>query len=81
MSSNSNTANTGGWSKAIVAVNLQNSNQAVGDGLQLLCNKAGTILDAEAPTKQLRKSLLNTAHSLLDLQSNVVSELPNIIPS
>ena len=81
MSSSSNTVKTGRWSKAVIAVNLKNGNQAVGDGLQLLCNTAGTILDVEAPTKQLRESLLDTAHSLLDLQSNVVSELPNIIPS
>ena len=79
MSSDTNTANTDRRSTAVIAVDLQNTNQAVGDGLQLLCNTAGAILDSEAPTKRLRKSLLDTAHSLLELQSNVVSEIPNLI--
>ena len=82
MSSNNTTTSTGcQQSKAVITVILHNSKQAVGDILQLLCSTTRAILDAEAPTKHLRKSLLKTRHYLLDLQSNIVSKLPNLIAS
>ena len=81
MSSNSQPVKTIRRSKIIIAVDIQNTNQAVGDGLQLLCDQAVTILDTHAPTKCLRKSLLNIAHSIVDLQNSVIDDIPNLIPN
>ena len=81
MSSNSQPVKTIRRSKTIIAVDIQNTNQAVGDGLQLLCDQAVAILDTQAPTKRLRKSLLDTAHSIVDLQNSVVDDITNLIPN
>ena len=67
-------------SKDIIAVNIQSDNRAISSGLQLLCDRAAIILDMSVPTKWIRKSLLDTAQSLLELQSNIVQEIPNLIP-
>ena len=81
MSSNIQPVKTVRRSKTIIAVDIQNTNQAVGDGLQLLCDQAVAILDTQAPTKRLRKSLLDTAHAIVDLQNSVVDDIPNLIPN
>ena len=81
MSSNIQPVKTVRRSKTIIAVDIQNTNRAVGDGLQLLCIQAAAILDTKAQTKRLRKSFLNTAHSIFDLQNSVVDDIPNLIPN
>ena len=37
--------------RAIIAVDIQNKNRAIDDGLQLLCDRAATILETIAPAK------------------------------
>ena len=79
MSSNGTVRSTNRKSKAVIAVDIQTDNRVVGDGLQLLCERAATILDTAAPTKRIRKSLLDTAESLLQLQGNIVKDIPTLI--
>ena len=79
MSNNGTVRSINRKSKAAIAVDIQTDNRVVGDGLQLLCERAATILDTVAPTKRIRKSLLDTAESLLQLQGNIVKDIPTLI--
>ena len=77
MSSNETERSTNRKSKAVIAVDIQTDNRVVSDGLQLLCDRAATILDTAAPTKRIRKSLLDTAESLLQVQGNIPILIPD----
>ena len=58
-------------SKAAITINVQNGNCAISEGIMSLCDKAESILDSETPSKRKKKNLLDTAKSLLQLQSSV----------
>ena len=68
-------------SKAAMTVDVQNDNRTISNGIRDLCNRAESVLCSEAPTKRLRKSLLDTAASLLLLQNSVAEKIPTIVPS
>ena len=68
-------------SKADMTVDVITDNRTISNGISDLCNRAVSILDSEAPTKRARKSLLDTAASLLELQKSVAVKIPTLIPS
>ena len=68
-------------SKAALTVEVQNGNRTIGEGIAIICNRAKLILDSTAPSKEARKTLLATAESLLQLQSDISEKIPSLVPS
>ena len=68
-------------SKAALTVEVQNGNRTIGEGIAIICNRAKLILDSTAPSKEARKTLLATAESLLQLQSDISEKIPGLVPS
>ena len=58
-------------SKAAITIDVQNGNHVINEGIMSMCDKAESILDSETPSKRQKKNLLDTAKSLLQLQSSV----------
>ena len=54
-------------SKASLTVDLQINERAVGDGISAVLQSTESILSVEVPTKRQRKTLVETAKSLLDV--------------
>ena len=67
-------------SKAQLAVDLQTQNHSICDQIKSLRDTAASVLESEAPTKRIRKELLDTAESLLVLQSSVQAKIPELVP-
>ena len=68
-------------SKAVIAVDIHSQHEAVCESIKSLRDTAATLLASEKPTKRVRRELLNTADTLLSLQSDVQQEIPNLMPS
>ena len=68
-------------SKATIAVAVQNQNIDVRAGIQSLRDTAISLLASDNPTKRARKELLDTANTLLVLQSDVEQKIPDLVPS
>ena len=68
-------------SKAAITVDVQNDNHAIYGSILDICGKAEAILESQAPTKKQRKCLLDTAASLLQLQTSVAEKIPELLPS
>ena len=67
-------------SKASLTVDLQTNGRSVSDSIMSIRDTALDILEAEAPSKRQRQSLVSVAESLLELQNSVVKQIPNLVP-
>ena len=52
-------------SKAVIAVDVQNNNRSITEGIRDLCARAESLVESQVPTKRMRKSLLDSAETLL----------------
>ena len=68
-------------SKAAIAVSVQNQNTDVHTGIQAIRDTAVSLLAVDNPSKRARKELLDSANTLLSLQSDVEKDIPSLIPS
>ena len=58
----------------------QTKSFSVSDGIMSIRDTALDILEAEAPSKRQRRSLVSVADSLLELQNSVVKQIPDLVP-
>ena len=68
-------------STAVITVDIQSRSHDVSERIEEVRDKAESILDSKAPSKKIRKALLDTAKSLLQLQHSVVEKIPSLIPT
>ena len=67
-------------SKSAIAVDIHSQHEAVCESIKSLRDTAATLLASEKPTKRARRELLDTADTLLSLQSNVQQAIPKLMP-
>ena len=68
-------------SKAVIAVDIHSQHEAVCESIKSLRDTGATLLASEKPTKRVRRELLDTADTLLSLQSDVQQAIPKLMPS
>ena len=68
-------------SKAAIAVDIHSQHEVVCESIKSLSVTAATILDYEKPTKRVHRELLDTADTILSLQSDVQQAIPKLMPS